>query len=57
MITDEIMEALDLLMAHFASQAERSGVWKAQMMLSDWSDDDWSNMSLEEKNAFICKYV
>ena len=57
MINDNIIEAMDFLMECCSSPEERTGMHKMQNMLIDWSDDDWIEMTDDEKEAFVRSYI
>ena len=57
MITDEIVEAMDLLMELCSTPDERSGMQKLQDMLLDWSEDDWMTMSNTKKTKFLKQFI
>ena len=57
MITDEIVEAMDMMMELCSTPEERVGMQKMQDMLLDWSQDDWMTMSNTKKTKFLKQFI
>ena len=57
MITDEIVEAMDMMMELCRTPEERVGMQKMQDMLLDWSEDDWMDMSDTKKTKFLKQFI
>lgn len=57
MIDDEIMEALDWLYGKCAGEDFARGVRSAMSMLGDLDTWEWEDMTDDEKDAFVRRYI
>ena len=57
MIDDEIMEALDWLYGNCAGEDFARGVKAAMSMLGDLDTLEWEDMTDDEKDAFVRRYI
>jgi hypothetical protein len=57
MIDDEIMDALEVLFENSAGEDFAKGVQAAMNMLGDLDTWAWEDMTDDEKDAFVRKYI
>ena len=57
MVTDDILCAVQSVIDRFETEAEKNAGQTIWDMLSDFSEDDWEEMSDEQKAEWIRKYI
>lgn len=57
MVTDDILCAVQAVIDRFETETEKNAGQAIWNMLSDFSEDDWEEMSDEQKTEWIRKYI
>lgn len=57
MITEEIVEAMQLLVDACEDPAHKAGMESMKEMLQEWSEWDWMKMFQEDKEDFVSQYL
>lgn len=57
MVTDEIMCAVQMMVNKMEDPKEKNAGEKIGNMLADFNEDLWNNLSNEEKDAWMSRYV
>lgn len=57
MITDAVIEAIDLMAEMVNDRKELAGIMAVREMLCDFSEDDWITMSEKERKLFLEDYL
>ena len=57
MITDEIMEALEMLSERADNRYEKHAIACVMSMFGDFSEDHWQSMNEGEREEWIKKYI
>ena len=57
MISDDVVEAIELMISYCTDSVERDGMEKLKNMLLDWSDVDWAFATVAENRDFVKRYL
>ena len=57
MIDDEIMDALEVLYENCVGEDFARGVRSAMSMLGDFDPMEWEDLTDDEKDAFVRRYI
>ena len=57
MISDDVVEAIDMMIDRCMDADDRRGMEKMRAMLCDWDSTTWVFMSVQENKAFIDSYL
>lgn len=57
MISEDVVEAINLMISYCTDSDERDGMEKLKNMLLDWSDVDWAFATVAENRDFVKRYL
>jgi hypothetical protein len=57
MVTDEMVDAMSLMMEECDDIIQQFGMYQIKRMLINFDEDRWMNMSEQEKRNFVRKYL
>lgn len=56
MITDEIIDTIDMLIEMCGSKEQKNGMESVKEMLMDFDDHEWLNMEESERREWVKEY-
>lgn len=57
MITDAIVEAMDMLVDLIANKQKKAGALSIREMLCDFAEENWAPMSEEERTEWLEQFL
>lgn len=57
MITDAVIEAVDLAAASCSDDQQRLGILSIREMLCDFSEDEWTHMEEKDRAEWIAQFL
>lgn len=57
MITDAIIEAIDLMIENCKNEEQAAGMEKVKNMLADFDEETWEDIGSQEKGEWVKQYI
>lgn len=57
MITDEIMDAIWMMIDMCSNEEQKKGMWAVEEMLGYFCDEDWMRMTDAERYDWVAQYL
>ena len=57
MITDAIIEAIDLMIENCKNEEQAAGMEKVKNMLADFDEETWEDIGSQEKGEWVTQYI